>query len=561
MTKQGDMFDRSVEYWIERAERVSKAGDLKRAAVLARHAARMEPYSAEAGACYAVTLNRLNCFWASNREAFRAVNADPERRELYGLIGMNMAGLGRKREAQDAFRMYCVTHLERYPDWAFDAYGVWDTLVRRSHGRARFEGLLSIAMNRIQRGEFEAAERALKRTQERPYEGPSVRRELVWTAYLKARGRTDEALSRLRAAVREGRYGAHSASLAAILFHELGQEREAGNALLLAAHKASRHADETTVCIVCEELGKLDVAYSMLKRAYRRHPVSYPVCYNLAIVLLKMGQLEEAEGYMHLCREIDPDDIPGEVVFNRMREIDDDDPESVREEARGFGFYGLQTRVDIERIIGPVLTAMGNEPEALGGILSRDENLRQRFLYFLTLDVEWAGGMLELVSGGMPEDKRERLLREILVTTPENRDLKRMAMYLLYQMNIKPPYLVWEKERLMMVDPRKDGNSVPTLAQRAMARKIQKAAELAESRELIPWAIQLMHTMCETGRALILMDKENVWPIALAMYFTRIRNLPPVPLTMEFFKDRPRMSKYLEALAMVETEAEVHGYC
>ncbi len=558
MKNQGDMFDRPVAYWLDRAERVRKTGDLMRAAVLERHAARMEPYQPEAGACYAATLNRLNCFEASNREAFRAVIADPTKKELFGLIAMNMIGLGRKHEAQDAFKRFSVRHLSRYPEWTADAYNARGALKRYSLGRARFEGLLSIAMNRIQKGELEKAERALRRSEAHPYEGPSVRREVVWAAYLKEQGKTDEALSRLRTAVREGRYGSHTAILASTLFGELGQEDEARNALIMAAQRAVKPADETTVCILCEQKGALEIACAMLKRSYRRHPQSYPTCYNLAIVLLKLGRLKEAEGLMHICREIDPDDIVGEVAFNRMRDIDD--PEIARKASSLFTFYGLHTADDIVQIVRPVLTTMGNDPEGLGRVIEQDENMRQRFLFFLTMDVDWAGGMLELVSEGMGKEKRERLLREILVMTPTKRDLKKLAMLLLYNMNIKPPYLVWEKERLIMADPRKDGDSVPSMVQLAITEKIQKAAALAETQELVPWALELMHTLSEAGRLHILNDKEDVWPMALAMYFTRIRHLPAVPMTTEFFMNRPLMYKYMEALAMVETEAEIHGY-
>lgn len=562
MTNQGDVFQRSVDYWLKRAEKLRSQGQLRRAAVLGRHAARMEPYSAVAGERYALTLHQLHCYEASNREAFRSLLSNPRDRRLYGLIGLNLLALGRRREAWDALMRFRPDDGYAQAEWTLDALEAEDRLDgAATYTRpSRFATLLDIAMNRIRRGDFEAAGRALTRSERLVPAGKSLRRELAWVAWLKAQGETAEALSRLQAAARGAKGHSQLLAMAAALFDELGRPKEALIQLLRAAQRAATPADEATVCMVCDQLGKPEVAYSMLRRSQRRQPGSYTVCYNLAIALLKLGWLEEAVGYMHLCREIDPDDIPGEVVFNRMRAMEDGGPEQVKKEARGFSYCGMCTMEDIQRIVEPLFEAMGDSPQALGRAIAEDENLYRRFLFFLTLETDWAAGLLDAASRSMPEDRRERLLREVLVMQPEARMVKRAAVALMSEMGIKPPYLIWEKERLLMIDPTRQGDGASTVAQRVTARKIRKAAELAKSRELIPWAIQLIHNLDAYGRDHIVHDRQNVWPVALAMYFTRRQGLAAIPLNGSFFMDEKRMDRFAEALAMVETEDELHEY-
>ena len=98
-----DTFQRPAPYWLRRAEKCKQAGDLRRAAVLERHAARTDPGYAAGPASYALTLRQLHCYEASNREAFAALAYDPSRVALYGLIGQNMIALGHRQEGLDAF--------------------------------------------------------------------------------------------------------------------------------------------------------------------------------------------------------------------------------------------------------------------------------------------------------------------------------------------------------------------------------------------------------------------------------------------------------------------------
>ena len=58
-TIQMDSFQRPAPYWLRRAEKCKQAGDLRRAAVLERHAARTDPGYAAGPASYALTLRQL----------------------------------------------------------------------------------------------------------------------------------------------------------------------------------------------------------------------------------------------------------------------------------------------------------------------------------------------------------------------------------------------------------------------------------------------------------------------------------------------------------------------
>ena len=97
---------------------------------------------------------------------------------------------------------------------------------------------------------------------------------------------------------------------------------EAASALTRAAVCASTPADELLVCLASEQLGAHEAAYAMLSRSLKRCSGRYPVLYDLAVCLLKLGRLEEASRSIHLCRELDPDDVPGEVLFNRMMDME-----------------------------------------------------------------------------------------------------------------------------------------------------------------------------------------------------------------------------------------------
>ena len=188
-----DTFQRPAPYWLRRAEKCKQAGDLRRAAVLERHAARTDPGYAAGPASYALTLRQLHCYEASNREAFAALAYDPSRVALYGLIGQNMIALGHRQEGLDAFSLYFNA-----PDdgqtvpapWDGDVYEMeeayWEPPVKR---RARLNGLMHMILSRMARGDMDGASRALQRARRAPFQAPYARRDELAALWHERAGR------------------------------------------------------------------------------------------------------------------------------------------------------------------------------------------------------------------------------------------------------------------------------------------------------------------------------------------------------------------------------------
>lgn len=330
------------------------------------------PGYAAGPASYALTLRQLHCYEASNREAFAALAYDPSRVALYGLIGQNMIALGHRQEGLDAFSLYFNA-----PDdgqtvpapWDGDVYEMeeayWEPPVKR---RARLNGLMHMILSRMARGDMDGASRALQRARRAPFQAPYARRDELAALWHERAGRPQEALRYVRRALRLRPYDAQLSASAACLLGRLGRAGEAASALTRAAVCASTPADELLVCLASEQLGAHEAAYAMLSRSLKRCSGRYPVLYDLAVCLLKLGRLEEASRSIHLCRELDPDDVPGEVLFNRVMDMETRalTPDQVRAEAASVSYYGSLNEEELNRCLKPVTQAVREGPGALG---------------------------------------------------------------------------------------------------------------------------------------------------------------------------------------------------
>lgn len=187
-----------------------------------------------------------------------------------------------------------------------------------------------------------------------------------------------------------------------------------------AAVCASTPADELLVCLASEQLGAHEAAYAMLSRSLKRCSGRYPVLYDLAVCLLKLGRLEEASRSIHLCRELDPDDVPGEVLFNRVMDMETRalTPEQVRAEAASVSYYGSLNEEELNRCLKPVTQAVREGPGALAAAMAADAKLRARFLYMLALPTDWPAKLLPSVCAAMPPEDAQRLLRQVLLADP-----------------------------------------------------------------------------------------------------------------------------------------------
>ena len=530
-TPQTDTFERPAPYWLRRAEKSKQAGNLIRAAVLERHAARTDPAYEAASASYALTLRQLHCYEASNREAFAALAYDPSRFVLYGLIGQNMIALGRRQEAMDAFSMYLDgprDQLDALPPWdgavldREEAY--YEPPIRR---RARLNGLLGMALRHMGRGDMPGARRALARARRKPFQGRYARREELTALYFELTGRPERALSFARRAMEMRPHDAQLAASAACLFARLGSREEASAALLRAALHAKSPAGELLVCLASEQLNAPQAAYGMLMRSLSRRADRYPTCYNLAVCLMKMGRPEEAFGYIHLCRELDPDDVPGEVLFNRMLALEGISGKALARETAQLSYYGAMSPRELEDCIAPVKRLLYEGPQALAQAMLADGKLWARVLYLFTLPMEWVGGLLPALCAAMPDVQAQRFLRETLLTGPADSQVKRVAAALLMAMGAPAPYAVWQDGRLGYVDPSRAAPKAAAFRERMLTRRIKRAARLMDDPAIQPWAMRQIHRMNAAQRRRVIADAARVWPLALCVQYRVQHGLGP----------------------------------
>ena len=333
----------------------------------------------------------------------------------------------------------------------------------------------------------------------------------------------------MRRALRLRPYDAQLSASAACLLGRLGRAGEAASALTRAAVCASTPADELLVCLASEQLGAHEAAYAMLSRSLKRCSGRYPVLYDLAVCLLKLGRLEEASRCIHLCRELDPDDVPGEVLFNRVMDMETRalTPDQVRAEAASVSYYGSLNEEELNRCLKPVTQAVREGPGALAAAMAVDAKLRARFLYMLALPTDWPAKLLPSVCAAMPPEDAQRLLRQVLLADPRGSLTKRVAMAMLVSMGAPAPYAVWQDGRLGYVDPTQPPPQTASFYQRMITRCLNRAAALAQDGSFMPWALARVRRMSESERFRLIADRRKVWPLALSIRYRCERGLPP----------------------------------
>lgn len=554
---QMDSFHRPAHYWLQRAERCRQHGEPVRAAVLERHAVQAEPDHQAARMSYVFTLRRLGCYEASNREAFATLARHPEWTALYGLIGQNMFSLSQREAGIDAINLYLKNPPDIPPEWQDEAYDMMDRFsdpALRPKRRARLNGLLDIAVRRIQSGDVKNGGRALARANRPPYRQPNARRALIKAMSNYHDLSVTPVTDYLNAAMRIEPNDPETLSMVAAAASVMHCRREARQALLRAALQARTPSEEAAVCNACLQLSSPQIAYVMLKASRKRMPTRFPVCYNLCVALLKMGRLEEALPHIHLCREIDPDDVQGEALFERMLTLEQEEatPEQVRQFAVNLSYYGTPNMALIESIAGTLSAALGQGPEDLAAALCEDEHLYHHFLYLLPLPLTWTELMLEQVLLYMPKDRAAALCREILLQHPELTPVKKRALTALTELCEAPPFPTWTENHIGQVDPAYQPPTGPSASfrQRLTAVRLKQAAGIG-GRELIPWALELLHRMNAEQRRALLGDPLRVWPAALALTYRRHHgrtlHIDPERLGEE------RMLALGEALAILRT--------
>lgn len=532
---QLDSFQRTANYWLKRAFRYLNAGQQRRAAVLFRHAARLEPTSLEARMGYAIALRALHCYEASNREAFAALAHDTTRYLPYHLIGLNMHSMGHKQEALDAMSFY----LEGSFDGLFDTPS-WDSHLYESEAvpfdpfeklpakQTRLEGLLRIAANQIKKGDLVKAKAALAQSSQKPYNAPNAQRSQLTALYYEKLGKPELTISHMNAAMRIAPDDAQIIATAAGLLWRL-QNKRAYFTLLRAASLARTSLEELMVCTLADQMGQLHVAYRMLILAIKREPNRQPTCYNLSLCYLKKGQLKEALWYIHLCREIDTDDVQVEYLFALIEEYEAEaqSEAEIVEKAKGLSFYGMLSSHELKCAVAPLLQAFDAGLEEFAARLTKESKLYNRFLFALALPIEGAGSILPTLCELLPLEFSQRLLRHVLLIDPKDAAYKQTAIDLLAAMNLPSPYIIWHEGHIISVDPKPAPHLQPRLLQRLLYRQFRIAANMQGSSSIVPYMLEMVSRMSRAERIAVASDPQQIWPLAFAQSFNEFYHITP----------------------------------
>lgn len=522
---QNELMQFPAEYWLKRADRLRKNGDRRRAAVLLRHAVRTHPESDSACMHYAFILRELGCFEASSREAFAAMAAVPSRSWMWGLIGLNMLSVGKRSAAMDALGLYLEGEgpsADHLPPWNDEACCTADFLSESGteppKRRARLNGLMRRAARRLQQRKLDEARCALERASSRPWPARDPKRDLLWATYHLLTGNALECAGFLASAASSGKPQILAA--AAGLCGQLGEMTIARNLLLRAAIAAAAPGDETAVCLASDELHLPRAAEGMLRRSLKRRADRFPVCYNLCVCLLRQGRWEEAVPFIHRCREIDPDDPSGEILFSLAARMEGADAEQVRRMASACTYYGAFSQTELEACAAPVTEAASAGPEALAARLREDARLRGRILQLAAMPLEWAGGLVSVTAEACGGRDAEAFLREVLLAPDASDAARSTAVSLLVQMGAQPPFPLWADGRFLLVDPTRPPDPEPTFLQRHITRRIHQAQKLCPGeRNLSLWCVALVRCMNHAQRCALVRDPYHVFPAALAIAY------------------------------------------
>ncbi len=549
-----DTFDRPARYWLRRAEKCKQAGDLRRAAALERHALRLDPENPAAAESYALTLRYLGCYEASNREGCAALARDPENAGLLGVLGQNLLSMGRRQEAYDAFTLFAdqlgVEHPDAIPyDPDMETGGVSSAAPRRARGRGR----LPQARKRHGRGDLAGAAWALERSEQPPFAAPNARREELWALLCHRRGDMQGTLAHIERSLMLRPNNAQTGAAAACLLYALGKRRRAAMVLLNAAMCAALPQEEMMVCVAADQLDLLPVALGMLDRSYKRRPDRLAVCYGRAVCLLELGRLSEAAQMVHRLRESDPDDVPGEVLFNRVMRMEEQalSPADVTAQSQALSFYGALSDPEIDQCLTPISECLTGGVDMLAAALLSDQKLRQRFRFLLALPTDLTAQLLPMVAAAMPVGEARCMLREALLCESPSETLKLTALALLPGTGAEPPYLCLKDGRLRYVDPSQPTPVTASFYQRMLTRRLNAAVRKTLTDASVPFFLRLVSRMDDPARMRMIADPNRVWPNAMSILWREAQGLAPEPADTAFL-DSVQMRALSEALDILK---------
>lgn len=523
-----DSFEQPAAYWLRRAEKKRQEGQPLRAAVLERHAARVEPDNDQAQLRYVMALQELHCYQSSLREAFGALARRPQRQELYGLIAQSLTALDQLEEAADASALCPAQN----PIWEDEP--LWEPWRQELPKRqARLEGLLHMACLRLMSGDVSGAAAFLKQAERFP--APNARREELKALLLEARHQPKRAQTAMGRALRLEPRNPRLLCSAACMLSRLGRPNAARGLLMKAAAYAIRPEERQAVCLTGDFLGDCVVPIAMLDRACQGDGDQYVLHYDLCVCRLRRGELAQAAACIHLCREMDPDDVPGQFLFQLVEQLTHDqltDPEQVSARSRLVSYYGVPCPELLNFFIQPLLEAAARSPQELASLLCTQPDMRRLYLFALSAGHDRAEALLPSLCSALPPREAEALLREILLQTPDPLPIKAKALSLLSAMGAPAPYLQREEGRLSLTDPACPARRA-TFRQRYLTRRISRGATLAVDEGFSLWALGQIHRMSRAQRTCVVADPARIWPLALALRYNALRCHQPVQIPLE----------------------------
>ncbi|MEG0512871.1 MAG: hypothetical protein RR653_09155 [Clostridia bacterium] len=536
-----DVFCRTVDYWLRCAQRCYKSGNLRRAAGLARHAARFEPRSEQASLFYATVLRELHCYEASNREVVSALARNCKCVEAYGMLARNLISLGRKREALDAFSFYMSglqSNSQDLPIWDEEVYDLEEKYYQKpGHPRARFHELLKLAADRMGANDCEGAKKLLEKSCMACFPKHCAERERLLSLFYVMVQSPQKAVAYALSALSFAPEACSIMVSAATVFNLVGQRQKALTLLLRAAALAHTVKDELMLCIAAQELHALPIARQMLLRNLKREPNRVPTCYNLSLCMFKSGMGDAALYYIHLCRELDPEDIASASLFTKAVAWSEkgEGDEAVAWQANEFDFYGAQCAKEQEACLKQVTQWVQHDVQDFCDELSQNDQYYQRCLLAFSAKTQGAEHLLPTICEHLSAKEAQQLLYQVMLLPACPALLKRVAVAELIKREKRPPFVIWQNDHIQLVNPTIEPPAASRLLHRLLFRRVVLAAQYVGTHKMILYALQRIRYLTPKQRVHMANDRWHIWSLALAMRCTRVKQYSAVFMDISAF--------------------------
>lgn len=307
-------FDRPAAYWTKKAQDAAAQDDVLRALKLLRQAQEKDPSHRETGMTLAGLLWEEECYHASLRECARVLAYHPGDEAALTLLRKNLHRMGQHEAAEAS-----VTPGETLPvedeSWS-NPSGAKEPRLRR-----RFAKLLGRAERAMDKGRLETANRLLVHARHGAFQRWSIRREAADIRLLALSGMMEEAAEKANAMM-DGceMSGEHLLGLLPVL--DTPENGPLGLRMFEYALTEAVQTNEFFAAITeAVHRGEWAAAVHVLEDTLQEAPYRLDVLYDLGIVYLYMGQLDEAYRQMKLCYEIDPYDVDAHYMCQLLLDM------------------------------------------------------------------------------------------------------------------------------------------------------------------------------------------------------------------------------------------------